>query len=162
LLKLRAPALGLEDPLGVGIRSGRNQLQRDRATVPAIGGEEHDTHAAASDLVDDLVRSDANALKDRRHHRPRLTGGVADEVVRTSGASANQLSRLNTARAPSLNSPKVSRLTSWKTFPVTSGSAPASMVNDRRTRSEVPFRMKALWASRTVAARMVNAVPGLS
>ena len=121
LLKLRAPALGLEDLLRVAIRSGRHQLERDRSAVPAIGGEEHDSHAAASDLVDDLVRSDANALEDRRHHRPGLTGGVVEDVGRTSGASANQLSRLNTARAPSLRSPKVSRLTSWKTFPVTSG-----------------------------------------
>ncbi len=84
LLKLRAPALGLEDLLRVTIRSGRNQLERNMTTVPAIGCEEHDGHAAASDLVDDLVRSDANALKNRRHHRPGLTRGVVDDVERTS------------------------------------------------------------------------------
>src|SRR4029077_7164009 len=97
------------------------------------------------------------------HHRPGLTvgvGGVVDDVERTSGASANQLSRLNKARAPALKSPKVSRLTSWKTFPVTSGLAPSSMMNDRRTRSEVPFRMKTLWASRADAGRIGKAGAG--
>src|SRR5262252_4127480 len=67
LLELRAPALGLEHFLCVPVRSDRNQLERDTTTVAAVGCEEHDGHAAAPDLVDDLVRSDANALKDRRH-----------------------------------------------------------------------------------------------
>ena len=84
LLKPRAPALGLEDFLRVPVRADRNQLERHTTIVPAVGCEEHDGHATASDLVDDLVRSDANALKDRRHHRPRRMRGVADDVDRTS------------------------------------------------------------------------------
>src|SRR4029077_6554712 len=101
--------------------------ERHTTIVPAVGREEHDGNSTSADLVDDLVRPDANALKDCRHHRPRRT-------------SVNQLSRLRTARSGLLRSPKASRLTSWKTFPVNSGFAPSSMMNDRRTRSDVPFR----------------------
>ena len=84
LLKLRAPALRIEDFVRLSISSRRHQLQRNPAAVPTVGREKHDSHAAAPDLVDDLVRPHANALKNRGHHRPRRTRGVVDDVDRES------------------------------------------------------------------------------
>src|SRR4029079_14877726 len=134
---------------------------RDATIVPAVGCEEHDRHPAAPDLADDFVRSNANALKNRGHQRPRRRRGGRDHGEGPS--STNQLARANRARAPAPGSSMPpSRPTSWNTFPVKSGLAPSSMMNDRRTRSDVPFRMNTLWASRADLEWIVNAAPGLS
>ena len=66
LLKLRAPALRIEDFVGLSISSRRHQLQRNLEAGPAVGGQENDSHAAATDLSKNVVRSDA--LKDCRHY----------------------------------------------------------------------------------------------
>ena len=68
LLKLRAPALRLEDFARLPVVARRHQLQRDPAVRPGVRGEKHRRHPAAADLLENLVRSDA--LEDRRHHRP--------------------------------------------------------------------------------------------
>src|SRR6185436_1950879 len=162
LLKLRAPALCREHLLRVAIGCGRDQLQRNTAAVAAVGGDEDHGHAAAADLVADLVRSDAYPLEDRRHHRPRCGRGTIADGARTSCRSANQLSPPNLSGPPPLGSPRASRLRSSKMFPVKCGSAPSSMMNERWMRSEVPFRMNTLCAIRGDAERMVRATPGLS
>ena len=82
LLKLRPPALGIEDVTSLPVISRRHNLQRHAAIRPAVDGEEHDGHAPTPDLLENLVRSDP--LKHRRHHRPRRPRGTVEGVERGS------------------------------------------------------------------------------
>ena len=139
LVQLRAPALGLEYVVAVGVGADRNQLERDVAIVSAVGGEEHDGHAAASDLADDFVRPDANALEARR----------------SSPSSPDARRR----RQPGANASTHVRAT----LPVKSRLAGAAVDDERSTDAPgVPFRMNTLSASRADAERIVNAAPRLS
>jgi hypothetical protein len=72
------------------------------AIVSAVGGEEHDGHAAASDLADDFVRPDADALEYRCHHRPRRMRGGVPLRVNTLWASRANAERVVNA-APGLS-----------------------------------------------------------
>ena len=84
LLQLRAPALGFHDFVCFPVGSNRHELERNLAAVPAVGRQKDDGHSAAADFVDNFVRSNANALKDRRHHRPRRPRDGCDVVHRGS------------------------------------------------------------------------------
>ena len=73
-------------PLGrPGVRAGQDHLERDRAVQVEVPGLVHDAHAAAADLVNDLVtghqrRGEVGRLRDaERHHaagRPAGRGGT--------------------------------------------------------------------------------------
>ena len=83
-LQLRAPALGFHDFVCFPVRSHRHELERNLAAVPAVGRQKDDGHTSAADFADNLVRSNANALKDGRHHRPRRPRDGCDVVDRGS------------------------------------------------------------------------------
>ena len=92
LLKLGAPLLRLEDVAGFAVRSLGHQLERDPAIGARVAGQEHHRHAAAADLLENLVRTEP--VEYRRHHRAGRGREALGDEARGSGRPTNQLSRV--------------------------------------------------------------------
>ena len=160
LLQRGSPPLGFEHLLAVPVGLDRHELECDALIRPRVGGEEHDRHAPAPDLLVDLVLTDT--IEDGRHHRSAVRRRGVDRVPPAGRASTNQLARANAARA-SLDPVRMFALPPTNTLAVISATLASSTITVACVPPAAAFRANTLCETTAVAPeRTASADPGLS